>query len=106
MRVRNHLSPESRKKLSSKTEGTGSDTRAHLKPQGAQYVEEHAVHLQKLSDSAPRQGEQHLVTWDAGEGTAQSGRQKDFGTAGANSEQKKAKDVTREVNQGQATAAL
>lgn len=35
MRIRNHLCPESRKKLSSKTEGTGSDTCAHLKLQGS-----------------------------------------------------------------------
>ena len=50
--------------------------------------------------------EQHPVTWDAGEGAARSGSQEELSTAGANREQKKAENVTREVNQGQATEAL
>lgn len=75
-------------------------------PGELRHLEERLVHLQELSNSAHLQDEQHLATWDAGEGTAQSGRQEEFSTAAANREQKKAENVTREVNQGQATEAL
>lgn len=74
-------------------------------PGELRHLEERLVHLQELSGSAHLQDEQHLATWDAGEGTAQSGRQEEFSTAAANREQK-AENVTPEVNQGQAAEAL
>ena len=109
MRTGNHLCPESRKKLSSQTEGTGSDTRAHLNSRGAQVFG--GAHSPPAEAQPQRTSKDESIQSPEMQGKARHGRgdrknSVQLAPTGSRRGQKEGEHVTREVNQGQATEAL